>query len=111
MKAHNDLQLPAIFAQWTAKETLKAMKWAVLGRKPPGRPALFENFRKRHPSTMHRDGNKGGIDHMRYRYEVVKPLVVPYMREVSLQRPYDPDNLDIPGPIFQQDNAPLHVSK
>jgi hypothetical protein len=60
------------------------MKWAVLGRKPPSRLALFENFRKRHLSTMHRDGNKGGIDYMRYRYEVVKPLVVLYMREVSL---------------------------
>jgi hypothetical protein len=96
-------------AQWKAKEALKAIKWSALGRKPPGRPALFENFLKYHPSRMHRDKNKGGIDHMRYRYEVVEPLVILYMREVSLQKPHDPDNLDIPGPIFQQDNALSHI--
>jgi hypothetical protein len=60
---------------------------------------------------IHRDKNKGGIDHIRYRYEVVEPLVIPYMREVSLQRPHDLDNLDILGPIFQQDNAPSYVLK
>jgi hypothetical protein len=33
---------------------------------------------------MYRDKNKGGIDHMQYRYEVVEPLIIPYVREVSL---------------------------
>jgi hypothetical protein len=47
---------------------------------------------------------------MRYREEVVKPLVIPFMAEIDLQRPYDPDNLDIPSFIFQQDNAPSHKS-
>jgi hypothetical protein len=32
------------------------------------------------------------------------------MTEIDLQRPHDPDNLDIPGFIFQQDNAPSHKS-
>jgi hypothetical protein len=107
---HNALQLPMIRAQWRAKEALKALKWLALGRKPPGKPAVFENFRKRHPLTMSREQGRGGIDHVRYRHEVIEPLVIPYMREVSLQRPHDPDNLDIPGPIFQQDNAPSHKS-
>jgi transposase len=47
---------------------------------------------------------------MQYRYEVLEPLLIPYIREVSLQRPHDPDNLDVPGPIFQQDNASSHIS-
>jgi hypothetical protein len=59
---------------------------------------------------MKRENGKGGIDHMRYREEVVKPLVIPFMAEIDLQRPHDLDNLDIPGFIFQQDNAPLHKS-
>jgi len=59
---------------------------------------------------MSREQGKGGVDHMRYRYEVVEPLIIPYIREVALQRPHDPDNLDVPGPIFQQDNAPSHIS-
>ena len=59
---------------------------------------------------MSRELGKGGIDHIRYRYEVVEPLIIPYMRERALQRPHDPDNLDVPGPIFQQDNALSHIS-
>lgn len=110
IKAHNDTQIPIIRAQWRAKEALKALKWSALNRKPPGKPALFENYLKSHPLIMSREKGKGGIDHMRYRYEVVKPLVIPYMYEVSLQRPHDPDNLCVPGPIFQQDNAPSHIS-
>jgi hypothetical protein len=49
---------------------------------------------------MDREKNKGGVDYMRYRYEVVEPLIIPYMYERSIQLPYDPDNLDIPSPIF-----------
>jgi hypothetical protein len=107
---HNALQLPIILMQWRAKEALKLLKWSDFKRKPPGKPAVFENFRKHHYLTMLREKGKGGIDHIRYRHEVIEPLVIPYMREVSLQRPHDPDNLDIPGPIFQQDNAPSHKS-
>jgi hypothetical protein len=84
MKVHNDAQLPAIYTQWRAKEASKAMKWTALRRKPPGKPALFENFLKGHPLIMSREKGKGGIDHIRYRHEVIEPLVIPYIREVSL---------------------------
>jgi hypothetical protein len=59
---------------------------------------------------MKRENGKGGIDHMRYREEVVKPLVIPFIAEIDLQRPHDLNNLDIPGFIFQQDNALSHKS-
>lgn len=59
---------------------------------------------------MKQENGKGGIDYIRYREEVVKPLVIPFIAEIDLQRPYDPNNLDIPGFIFQQDNAPSHKS-
>jgi len=39
MKRHNDLQLPAIQAEWNAKVAADIAKWAALGRKKPGRPA------------------------------------------------------------------------
>jgi hypothetical protein len=108
--AHNTLQLPQIRTEWRAKEALKALKYTVLHRKPPGKPAIFENFRKNHRLIMHRD-TKGGIDYMRYRYEVVEPLIIPYIYERSIQTPHDPDNLDVLGPLFQQDNAPAHINK
>jgi hypothetical protein len=110
IKAHNDLQLPAIRAEWGIKVAKDKAKWLALNRLKPGKPALFENFRKKHRLIMRRERGKGGIYWMRYRYEVVEPLVVPYMYERSLQRPHDPDDLNVPGPIFQQDNAPSHIS-
>jgi hypothetical protein len=50
---------------------------------------------------MSREQGKGRVDHIRYRYKVVEPLVLSYMREITLQIPHDPDNLDPPKPIFQ----------
>ena len=32
------------------------------------------------------------------------------MRKVSLQHPHNPNNLNVPSLIFQQDNASLHIS-
>jgi hypothetical protein len=111
IKAHNNLQMPAIQAKWDIKVAADIAKWAVLNRLKPGKLALFVNFVKRHPLIMSREKNNGGIDHMRYRYEVVEPLIIPYIRERAIQLPHDPDNLNIPGPIFQQDNAVSHKSK
>jgi hypothetical protein len=37
-------------------------------------------------------------------------LVIPFIAEIDLQRPYNPDNLDVPSFNFQQDNAPSHES-
>jgi hypothetical protein len=110
INAHNNLQMPAIQAEWDIKVAEDIAKWAALGKRKPKRLTLFENFVKNHPLIMSREKNKGGIDYMRYKYKVLELLLIPYMREVSLQRPHDPDNLDIPGPIFQQDNAASHIS-
>ena len=35
---------------------------------------------------------------------------MPYMREIGLWYPCNPDNINILGPIFQQDNVHLHVN-
>jgi hypothetical protein len=55
---------------------------------------------------------KGGIDNIRYTYECVIPLLLPFIREINLQI-HNPDELeyDIPKFIFQQDGAPSHASK
>jgi hypothetical protein len=111
IKAYNDLQLPTIQAEWRIKAAADTEKWRLLNKKKPGKPALFENFRKKHPLIMSREKGKGGIDYIRYCYEVVEPLIVLYMYKRSVQLPHDPNNLSIPGPIFQQDNAPSHKSK
>lgn len=110
IKEHNEAQMPIIATEWRVKIAKDKAKWEALRRKKPGRPAVFENFVKAHPLIMNREKNKGGIDHMRYRYEVLEPLVFPYMQARKDQPPHSSDE-DMPGPIFQQDNAASHISK
>jgi len=59
------------------------MKWMALGRKKPGKPALFKNFVKNHPRIMRREKGKGGIDYIRYKAEVIEPLVIPFMKALN----------------------------
>jgi hypothetical protein len=103
--AHNLVQLPQIQAEWGRKEAADVIYWLSKNRKKPGRPAIFENFRKNHPSIMKRENGKGGIDHMRYKGEVVKPLVLPFMAGLNKDLPRESQFK------FQQDNAPSHASK
>jgi hypothetical protein len=55
---------------------------------------------------------RGGVDNLRYTYEVIEPLLIPWYNDITLQQ-HNPDTLepDIPPFVFQQDNAPSHVSK
>ena len=110
MDDHNAAQMPAIQEEWDRLQAADAMKWIALGRKKPGKPALFKNFVKNHPWIMRREKGKGGIDYIRYKTEVVEPLVVPFMKAIAQQRHYNLDNLESHGFIFQQDNAPSHKS-
>jgi hypothetical protein len=110
MDDHNAAQMDAIQEEWDKLQVVDAIKWTALGRKKPGKPALFENFVKNHPRIMKREKGKGGIDYVRYKAEVLEPLLVPFMKAIDQQRPHDPDSLESRGFIFQQDNAPSHKS-
>lgn len=112
MKDHNLSILVSLRAEFDIKQAAMTAKWAALGRKKPGKAALFDNFVKYHPEIMKREKNKGGIDHMRYRHEVVEPLIIPFLKALESTPCHDPDSLEpAPKPIFQQDNAPSHNSR
>lgn len=55
---------------------------------------------------------KGGIDNMRYTYECILPLLIPFMEEINIQI-HNPDECecDILRFVLQQDNAPSHASQ
>ncbi len=107
---HNTLQMPAIQEEWDRLQAADVVKWIALGRKKPGKPALFENFIKNHPRIMKREKGRGGIDHVRYQAEILEPLVVPFMTTINQQKPCNLDNPESRRFIFQQDNAPSHKS-
>jgi hypothetical protein len=49
---------------------------------------------------------------MRYTYECIIPLLIPFIEEINIQI-HNPDEFecDIPRFVFQQDNAPSHASQ
>ena len=56
--------------------------------------------------------SRGGVNNIRYVYEVIEPLLILFWTEISLQI-HEPDTLStniIPF-SFQQDNTPSHASK
>jgi hypothetical protein len=61
---------------------------------------------------MKKGKSRGRVDNLRYTYEVLELLLIPFWKELIVQR-HDPDTFkydQIPY-YFQQDNAPSHVSK
>jgi hypothetical protein len=84
------------------------MKWIVLNRKKLEKPALFKNFVKNHPRIMKRKKGRNDIDHVRYKAEIIKSLIISFMKVIDKQRSHDPNNLESRGFIFQQNNAPSH---
>jgi len=64
MDDHNAAQMDAIQEEWDKLQVADAIKWTALGRKKPGKPALFKNFVKNYPCIMKREKGKGGIDYM-----------------------------------------------
>ena len=55
---------------------------------------------------MARTAKRGGVDNMRYIYEVLKPLLIPWIQKLNSERAPG-----TPTYLFQQDNAPSHTSK
>lgn len=86
-------------------------KWRLLRRKKPGKPRSWEAFWKKYQQK--RNGKyKGGIDNIHYTYECLIPKVIPFYKEIMLQR-HNPDEFecDMLGYSFMQDGAPSHASK
>ena len=56
--------------------------------------------------------SRGGVDNLRYTYEVLEPLLILFWQELMAQR-HEPDEFkyDILPYVFQQDNAPSYASK
>jgi hypothetical protein len=93
-----------------AQEREKERKWDEKGQKWPKKRASWEVYWKNH--MMKKGKSRGGVDNLRYTYEVLEPLLIPFWKELMVQR-HDPDTFEcdqIPY-YFQQDNAPSHASK
>jgi hypothetical protein len=72
-----------------------------LSKKKPEKPVLFENFVKNHSFIIKREKDKNGIDYIQYKAEIVKLLVVSFIKAIDQQRPYNSDNLNSHSFIFQ----------
>jgi hypothetical protein len=99
---YNAVLLPYKQQEWACLQAADTKKWQDLGRKKPGTPAKWEVFWKKH--MMKREQGKGGVDFMRYNQEVIVPLVIPFMDRLNALP-------DLPPFVFQQDNAPSHISQ
>jgi hypothetical protein len=112
MQQNNDEEIEAeMRAEFDRIQAEKEEAWRLKGRKKPGKPASWEVFWENHKQK--RNGKyKGGIDNMRYTYECIIPLLIPFMEEINIQI-HNPDEFecDIPRFVFQQDNAPSHASQ
>ena len=107
----NDNKIEAECREAFAKqEREKEEKWDKLGRKQPKNRASWESYWKK--NQFKKGPSHGGVDNIRYTYEVIEPHLIPFFKGFMLQR-HDPDTLeyDQPSFVFQQDNAPSHASK
>jgi hypothetical protein len=59
------------------------MKWIILNRKKPGKLVLFENFVKNYSRIMKREKGRDGIDHVRYKAEIIEFLIIPFMKVID----------------------------
>jgi DDE superfamily endonuclease len=107
---HNALQMPAIREEWYQKLQLEQWREETTGKKKKGPKTLFSNFVKNHELIEKREKGRGGVDHVRYKDEVLKPLVIPFMQWVEEKRRKHPEKYGTQSFIFQQDNAPAHNS-
>jgi hypothetical protein len=97
-------------AEFEAQEREKERRWVKKGQKWPKKRATWEVFWKR--NQYKKTAKRGGVDNIRYTYEVIEPLLIPFYKEIKLQD-HDPDTSEcgrLPF-VFQQDNAPSHASK
>jgi hypothetical protein len=97
-------------AAFDTQEREKERKWDERGQKWPKKRASWEVYWKNH--MMKKGPSCGGVDNLRYTYEVLEPLLIPFWKELMVER-HDPDTFEcdqLPY-VFQQDNAPSHASK
>jgi hypothetical protein len=92
------------------QERAKEAEWDRKGRRWPTNRASWEVFWKN--NKFKKGPSRGGVDNLRYTYEVLEPYLISYYDEIMLQR-HDPDEFECDQPpyVFQQDNAPSHASK
>jgi hypothetical protein len=97
-------------AEFEAREREKERDWDEKEQRWPTNRASWEVFWR--DNQFKKGKSRGGVDNLRYTYEVIEPLLIPFYKEIMVQR-HDPDTLepDLPSYVFQQDNAPSHASK
>lgn len=73
------------------QERAKEAEWDRKGKKWPKTQALWEVFWKN--NKFKKTAAQGGVDNLRYTYEVLKPHLIPYYNEIILQR-HNPDEFE-----------------
>jgi len=91
------------------QEKEKEERWTRQGKNFPTRRASWEIYWKNHKQKRDKR-SRGGVDNIRYTYETIEPLLIPFYHEITAQM-HDPDELNPRSFVFQQDNATSHASK
>jgi hypothetical protein len=78
-------------AAFDAQEREKERIWDKKGKKWPNNRASWEVYWKNNQFKKGR--SRGGVDNIRYTYEVIEPLLIPFFKEITLQN-HDPDTFD-----------------
>lgn len=111
IKRLNDEEIEAeARAAFDLQEREKERAWDEKGKKWPSKRASWEVFWKN--NQFKKGKSRGGVDNIRYTYEVIEPHLIPFWEEITVQR-HEPDTFlcdQLPF-VFQQDNAPSHASK
>jgi hypothetical protein len=77
------------------QERAKEAEWDRKGKKWPTIRASWELFWKN--NKFKKTAARGGVDNLRYTYEVLEPHLIPYYDEIMLQR-HDPDEFECDQP-------------
>jgi hypothetical protein len=65
------------------QEREKERIWNEKGQRWPSRRASWESFWKRFQHKRN-ERSRGGVDHMRYMYEVIEPFLILFYNEITL---------------------------
>ena len=69
-------------AAFDAQEREKERIWDEKGKKWPNNRASWEVYWKNNQFKKGR--SRGGVDNIRYTYEVIEPLLIPFFKEITL---------------------------
>ena len=68
-------------AAFDKQEQAKEAKWIAIGKRFPTKRASWEIYWRN--NKQKRDGrSRGGVDNIRYTYEVVEPLLIPFYHQI-----------------------------